>query len=86
MLNPRCYSHMMFALLTLMVLGPLFAAGGLEARTVQPGTPEWERPEVVGINKEPGHCTLVPYSHLRRALKVDRMQSRLYMSLNGDWK
>ena len=64
----------------------LFGCGGLEARTVEPGTPDWERPEVVGINKEPGHCTLVPYSHLRRALKVDRTQSRLYMSLNGDWK
>ncbi|KPK33898.1 MAG: hypothetical protein AMJ65_19070 [Phycisphaerae bacterium SG8_4] len=67
-------------------MGPLFAVGGLEARTVQPGTPEWERPEIVGINKEPGHCTVVPYLHLRRALKVDRTQSRLYMSLNGDWK
>ncbi|MHC4432459.1 MAG: glycoside hydrolase family 2 TIM barrel-domain containing protein [Planctomycetota bacterium] len=86
MLNRKCHLHVTSALLILMVLGPLFAVSGLEARTVEPGTPEWERPEIVGINKEPGHCTLVPYLHLRRALKLDRMQSRLYMSLNGDWK
>ena len=86
MLNQKCYLHVTFALLILTVLGAFFAGGGAQARTVEPGTPDWERPEVVGINKEPGHCTLVPYSHLRRALKIDRTQSRLYMSLNGDWK
>jgi beta-galactosidase len=73
-------------MLILAVLAPLFGVGSAQARTVEPGTPEWERPEVVGINKEPGHCTLVPYGHLRRALKLDRTDSRYYMSLNGDWK
>jgi len=46
---------------------------------------EWEDPSVVGINKEPGHCTLVPYRGLQKALTCDRQGSRLYKSLNGDW-
>jgi beta-galactosidase len=47
---------------------------------------EWEDPAIVGINKEPGHCTLVPYRNLQMALKCDRQASRQYKSLNGNWK
>jgi len=47
---------------------------------------EWEDPAIVGIHKEPGHCTLVPYRGLQKALTCDRQGSRLYKSLNGDWK
>jgi beta-galactosidase len=64
----------------------LLFAGDAWARTLEPDTAEWEKPQIVGINKEPAHCTAVPYLHLKRALKLDRMQSRLYLSLNGDWK
>ena len=49
-------------------------------------TPDWENPEVIGINKEPGHCTLIPYSDNRTALKVDRTASPFHKSLNGKWK
>ncbi|MEJ2704075.1 MAG: glycoside hydrolase family 2 TIM barrel-domain containing protein [Sedimentisphaerales bacterium] len=48
--------------------------------------PEWEDPAIVGINKEPGHCTLIPYRNLQMALKADRLTSRQCKSLNGDWK
>ncbi len=48
--------------------------------------PDWENPDIVGINKEPGHCTLIPYSDIETALKVDREASRFYRSLNGNWK
>jgi len=48
--------------------------------------PDWENPDVVGINKEPGHCTLIPYSGIETALKADRKASRFYKSLNGNWK
>jgi len=48
--------------------------------------PDWENPEVVGINKEPGHCTLIPYLDIGTALKADRKASRFYKSLNGNWK
>jgi beta-galactosidase len=48
--------------------------------------PDWENPEVIGINKEPGHCTLVPYPDAETALKAERQASAYYKSLNGDWK
>ncbi|HCO95569.1 MAG TPA: glycoside hydrolase family 2, partial [Phycisphaerales bacterium] len=48
--------------------------------------PEWEDPQVIGQNKEPGHCTLVPYPNTRTALKCERQASRFYKSLNGKWK
>ncbi|MHC4205931.1 MAG: beta-galactosidase, LacZ type [Planctomycetota bacterium] len=48
--------------------------------------PDWENPQVVGLNKEPGHCTLVPYPNTRTALKCERQASRFYQSLNGKWK
>ena len=86
MLNRKRLLQETFVFVILSVLVSSFGYDGIQARTTGPDTPEWERPEVVGINKEPGHCTLVPYGHLRRALKLDRTQSRYYMSLNGDWK
>ena len=48
--------------------------------------PDWENPEVIGINKEPSHCTLIPYRDNRTALKADRTASPFYKSLNGKWK
>jgi len=30
--------------------------------------PDWENPEVIGINKEPAHCTLIPYPDTAMAL------------------
>ncbi len=48
--------------------------------------PDWENPEVVGINKEPGHCTLIPYLALEQALTADRTASPFHKSLNGKWK
>ena len=86
MLNWKRLLQDTFVFVILSILVSSFGYDGIQARTTGPDTPEWERPEVVGINKEPGHCTLVPYGHLRRALKLDRTQSRYYMSLNGDWK
>jgi beta-galactosidase len=48
--------------------------------------PDWENPQVVGRNKEPGHCTLVPYLNTSTALKCERQASKFYQSLNGKWK
>jgi beta-galactosidase len=47
--------------------------------------PDWENPQVVGRNKEPGHCTLVPYLNTSTALKCERQASKFYQSLNGKW-
>jgi len=71
-----------------IVLIPLFGCAGLHAGSAaaDQNIPDWENPEVVGINKEPGHCTLVPYSDVAEALKADRTASPFCQSLNGNWK
>jgi beta-galactosidase len=47
---------------------------------------EIEDPEMLGINKEPAHATLMPYADLKEALKGDRHASSFSRSLNGTWK
>ncbi len=46
---------------------------------------EWEDSEIIGINKEPGHCTLIPFSNVRSFLENPK-QSPFHISLNGNWK
>jgi len=47
---------------------------------------DWENPEIVGINKELPHCTLVPYNNVTKAIEGERSASKYYKSLDGDWK
>ncbi|MEN6427819.1 MAG: sugar-binding domain-containing protein, partial [Phycisphaerales bacterium] len=47
---------------------------------------DWENPEVIGRNKEPGHCTLMVYPDVETALGCDRNASPYHQSLNGKWK
>lgn len=47
---------------------------------------EIEDPEIIGINKEPSHATLMPYGSLSEALKGKRHASVFSQSLNGLWK
>ncbi len=51
-----------------------------------PIPPEIENPELLGINKEPYHATLMPYASLQEALVARRHSSSLCQSLNGLWK
>ncbi|MFZ0280008.1 MAG: glycoside hydrolase family 2 TIM barrel-domain containing protein [Bacteroidales bacterium] len=51
-----------------------------------PVPPEIENPEIIGINKEPAHATLMPYANLQEALTAKRHASSFYKSLNGTWK
>lgn len=48
--------------------------------------PEIENPEILGINKEPYHATLMPYASLQEALVANRHASSFCLSLNGTWK
>ncbi|HLN22203.1 MAG TPA: glycoside hydrolase family 2 TIM barrel-domain containing protein [Bacteroidales bacterium] len=48
--------------------------------------PEIENPEILGINKEPHHATLMPYANLQEALAAKRHASSFCRSLNGLWK
>lgn len=58
------------------------------------GKEDWENEAVIGINKLPGHVTMVPYPSVA-ALKADKTymdkpwltpKSSDYISLNGTWK
>jgi beta-galactosidase len=51
-----------------------------------PVPPEIENPECLGINKEPAHATLMPYSDIKEALAAKRHASVYCRSLNGMWK
>jgi beta-galactosidase len=47
---------------------------------------EIENPELLGINKEPAHASLIPYADLNEALSAKRHASTFCRSLNGLWK
>lgn len=47
---------------------------------------DWENPAVVGRNKEPAHCTYLPFSDIKTALKNAANRSPFFKSLNGTWK
>jgi beta-galactosidase len=46
---------------------------------------DWENPLQVGLNKELGHATLVPYPNPGMALQGEREKSPFFKLLNGDW-
>lgn len=47
---------------------------------------DWENPGMIGQNKEPAHCTLMPYPDMQTALNDMREASPFHKSLNGKWK
>lgn len=47
---------------------------------------EWENPEIIGINKEQPHATLIPHQDLESALSFNMANSPNYLNLNGNWK
>jgi beta-galactosidase len=51
-----------------------------------PIPPEIENPELLGINKEAAHATLMVYGNLAEAIKANRHASSFCRSLNGLWK
>jgi beta-galactosidase len=50
------------------------------------GTPDWEDPAILARNREPAHCSYIPYSDVETALTGDARKSPFYRSLNGSWK
>jgi len=50
------------------------------------GPLDWENEQLIARNKEPGHCTLVPYGDVDAALRCRREASRFYQTLNGNWR
>lgn len=48
--------------------------------------PDWENPEVTGINKMEPHATMIPFPDERSALEIDWRNSPFVAVLNGFWK
>ncbi|MBL7112681.1 MAG: DUF4981 domain-containing protein [Bacteroidales bacterium] len=47
---------------------------------------DWENPEVISLNKQAPHATLMPYQSVELAKQFDPEQSVFFQSLNGVWK
>ncbi|MHC4512147.1 MAG: beta-galactosidase, LacZ type [Planctomycetota bacterium] len=47
---------------------------------------DWENPRMIGRNKQPAHCTLMPFRSLDGAEQGDIEQSPFHQPLNGKWK
>ena len=47
---------------------------------------DWENPQVIAINKEAPHATLIPYADKSKAVKGDRYSSKYLYMMNGKWK
>ena len=47
---------------------------------------DWENPQVVGRNKQPGHATLIPYADEASALAGERSASPYCLPLDGKWR
>ncbi|MDH5468126.1 MAG: beta-galactosidase, partial [Candidatus Aminicenantes bacterium] len=81
--------NLAFILISLSLI-PGYMFSKIELPTVKSGTkdkvPDWENPAVVGREKEPAHCTYIPYADVQTALKNKLAQSPYYKSLNGLWK
>ncbi len=75
---------------TILSVATLFGCGCAQLSVRGPAGPEevpdWENEAVLSRNKEPGHCTLIPYEDTQSALKSVREASVYYQSLNGTWK
>ena len=65
--------------------------------SVQAQAPDWENEQVIGINKEPGRATGLPFGDASAAVKAYAMRtaddarkawqmSPFYQNLNGQWK
>ncbi len=65
-----------------------FACGrsGPEAPAVPPVLEDWEDISVTGRNREPMHCTYVPFDRIQAALENDASRSPFILDLSGAWK
>lgn len=60
----------------------------LQAQFTLSTLPDWENPQVIGINKEPAHAVFVPYEDVETAIADSNhtFNSRYHQSLDGMWK
>ena len=48
--------------------------------------PEWNNLDVLHLNREAPHATMMVYPDAKAALRYDRTTSPWFRSLNGDWQ
>ncbi|WP_306392199.1 glycoside hydrolase family 2 TIM barrel-domain containing protein [Telluria beijingensis] len=70
---------------TRWLLLALGLAAGLAAAAQPAERAEWERPEVVGVNREPMKATFFNFESRELALARDMGRSANYLSLDGTW-
>jgi beta-galactosidase len=75
-------SRLLAPLFLAVLLGSLVASR--PARAVD--LPDWENPQVVGINKLDPHVPVYPFADEESARTLDRTRSPYYRLLNGQWK
>src|SRR6187551_1500547 len=83
------YKPMKKTAFLLLILVSVIFVNQIDAQTASVAAPiptEIENPELLGINKEPYHATLMPYANLQEALVAKRHASSFCQSLNGAWK
>lgn len=68
--------NLICVLLAGVMLTPAFAAQ----------TPDWENPEVFGVNNEKTRAVSLPYADKAGAMTDNYELSPYYLSLSGDWK
>jgi beta-galactosidase len=72
--------------LGLVILSVFIPNTLLSVNTAAQEVNDWENPHVCGINKEPPHCTLLPYPDVQSAPAGTREASPFFKLLNGAWK
>ena len=84
--SPQMAGGAGLALGLLLALGPAGPAVSAEA------LPDWENPQLTGVNNEPPHATMVICPDAKTAQAIEfaansqRVKSPFYRSLNGDWQ
>ncbi len=48
--------------------------------------PDWENEQIVHINRERSHATLMPFASVEDALNLHRKESQFHKCLNGAWR
>jgi beta-galactosidase len=81
-MKPSCPPSRRLPFLALVIVIVLGAAG--PARTQD--LPDWENPQVVGIDKLDPHAPVYPFADEASARGLDRSKSPYYRLLNGQWK
>jgi len=71
-------------IITLLIIQSLFFLKAQEINSTK--TNDWENQKVIGINKLPAHCTLMPFADTKTAIENNKNKSPYYQSLNGIWK